>query len=294
MSIRIYKYIFPVAVALLALTACGGEDALTPSNADVNGFVPLADDNSATAQLRHAFYKETGSYLLFNDTLNTKDTKGNPELFDATYAMIGTGSVSSYDYKYSYITDVAAQQKFAEAVKTYLLNKLGKAKPYSFFLVNDISYVNSYGQTKHVNYLLATRGYVLSTDKGVMYNDPATYFSGMLANIIIDKFGRQPGTVTDLFYAYSKTLYGEYLSDHNIDATTVNVEWQYGFLEKFEDVWGGTDYYFPYQKRDLQDWVNAVLTMTRDEFVARYGSQQVMVNKFDTIRDIIKQMGFNI
>jgi hypothetical protein len=37
-----------------------------------------------------------------------------------------------------------------------------------------------------------------------------------------------------------------------------------------------------------------VLTMTRDEFVAKYGSQQIMVNKFDTIKGIIEQMGFNI
>jgi hypothetical protein len=292
MSIR--KYIFPVAVALLSLSACGSEDALTPSNADVNGFAPAASDNSATAQLRNAFYKETGSYLLFNDTLNATDTQGNPELFDASYAMTGTGSVDSYNYKYSYITDVTEQQKFAEDVKTYLLNKLGKAKPFSFFLVNDISYTNSYGRTKHVNYLLATRGYVLSTNNGAMYDDPESYFSGMLANIIIDKFGRLSSSVSDPFYAYSKTMYGEYLSDHNIDATVENVEWQYGFLEKFEDIWGGTDYNFPYETRDLTDWVNVVLTMTRDEFVAKYGSQQIMVNKFDTIKGIIEQMGFNI
>ncbi len=293
MSRKIYECVFLAFIGLLGLTACGGEDDLAPSNADVNGFAPEAGDNSATAQLRNDFYKETGSYLLFNDTLNSKDTKGNPELFDARYAMIGTGS-NTYDYKYGYITDVAQQKKFADAVRTYLLDKLGKAKPFSFLLVNDISYVNSYGNTKHLNYLLATRGYVISCNDGAIFNDTEAFFSAMIAGIIIDKFGRQPGSVTDPFYAYGKTLYGEYLSDHDIDATIENVEWQYGFMEKFEDVWGGDDYYFPFEKRDLQDWVNAVLTMTRDEFVAKYGSVQIMVNKYDTIKGIIEQMGFNI
>jgi hypothetical protein len=65
-------------------------------------------------------------------------------------------------------------------------------------------------------------------------------------------------------------------------------------LEKFEDIWGGTDYNFPYESVICTDWVNVVLTMTRDEFVAKYGSQQIMVNKFDTIKGIIEQMGFNI
>ena len=72
------------------------------------------------------------------------------------------------------------------------------------------------------------------------------------------------------------------------------MEWQYGFMEKFDDIWGGSDCYFPYEKRDLQDWVNAVLAMSRDEFVAKYGSSQVMVNKYDTMKGIIEQMGFNI
>lgn len=290
---RIYKYILSAAVALSMLTACGGEDDLTPSNVDVNGFAPTADDNSATAQLRNAFYKETGSYLLFNDTLTTKDTKGRPELFDATYAMIGSGSYSQ-DYRYSYITDVADQQRFSEAVKTHLLNKLDKARPFSFLLVNDISYVNSSGRTKHEDYLLAPRGYVLSTDNGQMYDDPEGYFSDMLANIVVDKFERQASAVTDPFYAYGKTLYGEDLNDHDIDATEENVEWQYGFLEKFESFWSATGYYFPYRQRDLQDWVDVVLTMSRDDFVAKYGSQQIMVNKFDTLKGIIMQMGFNI
>lgn len=275
------------------LTACGGENDLTPSNADVNGFAPAADDNSATAQLRNAFYKATGIFLLFNDTLTSTDTKGRPELFDATYAMIGSVS-NSQDYRYSYITDVADQQRFSEAVKTYLLNKLGKARPFSFLLVNDISYVNYNGSTKHVDYLLAPRGYVLSTDNGQMYDDPEGYFSDMLANIVVDKFERQASAVTDPFYAYGKTLYGNDLNDHDIDATEENVEWQYGFLEKFESFWSATDYYFPDRQRDLQDWVDVVLTMSRDEFVAKYGSQQIMVNKFDTLKSIIEQMGFNI
>lgn len=290
---RIYKYILSAAVALSMLTACGGEDDLTPSNVDVNGFAPTADDNSATAQLRNAFYKETGSYLLFNDTLTTKDTKGRPELFDATYAMIGSGSYSQ-DYRYSYITDVADQQRFSEAVKTHLLNKLGKARPFSFLLVNDISYVNSSGRTKHEDYLLAPRGYVLSTDNGQMYDDPEGYFSDMLANIVVDKFERQASAVTDPFYAYGKTLYGDDLNDHDIDATEENVEWQYGFLEKFESFWSASEYYFPDRQRDLQDWVDVVLTMSRDDFVAKYGSQQIMVNKYDTLKGIIMQMGFNI
>ena len=174
-----------------------------------------------------------------------------------------------------------------------MLNKLGKARPFSILLVNDISY-DYYGSIKHVGYLLAPRGYVLSTDNGQMYNDPEGYFSDMLANIVVDKFERQASALTDPFYAYGKTLYDGDLNDHGIDATEENVEWRYGFLEKFESFWSATEYYFPDRQRDLQDWVDVVLTMSRDDFVAKYGSQQIMVNKYDTLKGIIMQMGFNI
>lgn len=174
-----------------------------------------------------------------------------------------------------------------------MLNKLGKARPFSILLVNDISYDN-YGSIKHVGYVLAPRGYVLSTENGQMYDDPKGYFSDMLANIVVDKFERQASAVTDPFYAYGKTLYNGDLNAHGIDATEENVEWQYGFLEKFESFWSATEYYFPDRQQDLQDWVDVVLTMSRDDFVAKYGSQQIMVNKYDTLKGIIMQMGFNI
>jgi hypothetical protein len=217
MSIR--KYIFPVAVALLSLSACGSEDALTPSNADVNGFAPAASDNSATAQLRNAFYKETGSYLLFNDTLNATDTQGNPELFDASYAMTGTGSVDSYNYKYSYITDVTEQQKFAEDVKTYLLNKLGKANPsLSCSSTTSVMSTVMVGQSMSTTYLLpvamcSARTTALCTTIRRAISPACSPTSSSISSADCQ------ATVTDPFYAYSKTLYGEYLSDHDIDAT---------------------------------------------------------------------------
>ena len=56
MSKGIYKYVFMAVVGVLALKACGGEDDLTPSIAEVNGFAPAGGDYCATARLRYEFY----------------------------------------------------------------------------------------------------------------------------------------------------------------------------------------------------------------------------------------------
>lgn len=286
----ICKYIFLAFLALPTLASCSNEDDLTPSNADINGFAPEASDNSRTAQIRNDFFKATGAYLLFNDTLVSKSTNGQPELFDITYAMVGSGSVSSYDYQYTYITDVAEQQKAADALQKYLARRLGKQVPFSFLLVDDISYTNFYGRTKHVAYLLGTRGYAISTSNGEMYDDPKSYFNDMLLNIVIDRFNRQSSKVTDAFYAYSKDHYRANLTAD--DMAIENVEHVYGFMEKF-DFWGNGYYFLPDEERDAKDYISAVLTMSRDKFVAQYGDYSVMVEKYDMMRSIITDMGFN-
>ena len=287
----IYKYIFLAFLALPLLGSCSNEDDLAPSNADINGFAPEASDNSQTAQIRNEFYKATGAYLLFNDTLVSKSTNGQPELFDVSYALVGSGSVSSYDYRYTYITDAAEQQKAADALQRFLTRRLGKQVPFSFLLVDDISYTNFYGRTKHVAYLLGTRGYAISTSNGEMYDDPKSYFNDMLLNIVIDRFNRQSSKVTDAFYAYSKDHYGANLTAD--DMAIENVEHVYGFMEKF-DTWGDGYYSLPYENRDVRDYISAVLTMTREEFVAQYGDYSVMVEKYDMMRSIITDMGFNL
>lgn len=287
---RIYKYIIGILVALPLLASCGSEDDLTPSGADINGFAPTASDNSPTAQIRNAFYQATGSYLLFNDTLVSRSTNGQPELFDVDYALIGSGSVDNYDYKYTYITDAASQQKAADALRTYLVSRLGKATPFSFLLVDDI-YYNSYGRKHHSSYLLGTRGYIISTGEGEMYNDPGSYFNSMLLDIAVDRFNRQSSTVTDAFYSYSKAYYGQAVADDEKDIE--NIEHVRGFMEKYEG-WTEDSYYYPNKSADVKDYTKAVLTMTRDEFRAEYGSYAIMVDKYDAMRTILVNMGFNL
>ena len=287
----IYKYIILVFIALPLLGSCSKEDDLTPSNADINGFAPEPTDNSLTAKIRNEFFKATGAYLLFNDTLVSMSTNGQPELFDITYAMVGSGSISSHNYQYTYITDAAEQQQAANALQKYLTRRLGKQVPFSFLLVDDIYYIKSNRKKKHVDYLLGTRGYVISTRNGEMYDDPQNYFNDMLLNIVIDRFNRQSSKVTDPFYAYSKDHYGEYLTDDEM--AIENVEHTYGFMEKF-DTWGDGSYSLPYEVRDVKDYISAVVTMTRDEFEAKYGDYSVMVEKYDMMRSIITNMGFNL
>lgn len=49
--------IFLLTLSTLAIIpSCSDDENLTPTNADINGFAPAADDNSTTAQIRNDFF----------------------------------------------------------------------------------------------------------------------------------------------------------------------------------------------------------------------------------------------
>ncbi len=282
------KYIATALIALGLLASCGGEDDLTPSYADINGFAPAADDNSLTAQIRNEFYNNTGAYLLFTDTLTTQTPSGKPEMLDISYAIAGSSSVYSRDYIYSYITEPTEQQKAADLVSSYLVPKLGEALPNAFFLVNEISYISG-SRTRYSSYLLGTRAYALSMDDGAAYEDPDAFANELLQEIIIDRIDQLGDDEKAEFLAFS---YDYYVEDLEKDSLTEQEIWDRGMFYYIESSYWGSYYYG--SSTDLQLWVDAVLEYTPEEFEQIYGSSAVMLSKFDVIRNIILDLGFNI
>lgn len=288
MAYNLLLALFAICISGVCV-ACGGEeDDTTPSYADVNGFAPADDDNSPTAQLRRDFYNQTGSYLLFKDTLITRTSDGRSELLDITYFIMGSIDwQSDYDYTYEYIEDIEQQRKAAEYVQKYLISRLGKNTPYSFFLVNDLHY-DYYGRLRQRDKVLGLRSYVISMGGGEAYEDPETYFGDMIVDIVKNSISRVPEEVMNQFYAFSKDYYG-----NDVEGSLTDQEvWDLGMFYYIEDDWWGN--YFYYESTDLSLWLEAVLTMSPSEFEAEYGSSSVMMEKYTLLREIILNQGFEI
>lgn len=293
-----------LALATLAIVpACDDEDGdLTPSNADINGFAPAEGDNSATAQIRNDFFSATGSYLLFTDTLVSHSSNGQPELFDASYSVTSSSTVSTgiddYSYRYVYITGADMQRQAASTLRQSLVAKLGRQLPFSFLLVDDIyyNYTTWSGATRqrHLPMLIAPRGYVISTQDGLLYQNADSLVNTLLADLVTARIGKASDDLTASFFAFSKDYYGEdfddlglSLDDFDDDPTLI---WNYGMFS-YGDYWGG---YFYSQSKDISDWVVAVLEQDRDTFAETYGSSATMMAKYDALKELIRNMGFNI
>lgn len=268
------------------LTSCSDDEDTSPSNAEVNAFAPAAADNSATAQLQREFYNETGVYLLFNDTLTAVNGQ-QPELLDLGWTISGS---YGYSYTYKYITDIDAQRTAADVLKRTLLKRLGKSKPFSVLIVDDIAY-ESYGRLRHSTNVLGVRCYAFNLDEGAELDDIDGYFSDMFLAIVKNVLDRNSEKL-DPFYAFSEEYYGEDLETFGWESLTEQETWDLGFFEYNESSYGGN--YFPYKSGDLQDWIEAVTTMSRAEFEAAYGSSATMMNKYETLVGIIESLGIEL
>lgn len=285
-----------LATMLLGLSSCSKEDKLTASGADENLFSPSSSDNSQLAQLRNSFHEKVGSYLLFNDTLVTKQTGTdvygqaiwNTEKVDLNYFMTND---DGYVYEYSYITDYAAQKKAAEYIQNNLVPRLGAAVPYSFLLVNKITkytytngvktVVKSYNKP-HPTLLLGMRCYAVSMENGSTYNNTA-FISTAFAQIIADKIKRLGDSALASFYNYSNKYYG---SDKENEEYNDDYARSIGFLKDYYS------YYYPYETTDLAKYEAALTTYSLAAFEAEYANYPICIAKFKILYTLCVNMGF--
>lgn len=279
-------------------TSCSSDEDTTPSLADTNGFAPADDDNSEEANLRRAFAKEVGSYLLFNDTLTKQqvsvDANGKPvykvETVDINYVMMGSSN-NTYKYTYEYLAD-ADKQKAAEAYKRTLGKKLGKINPYSVLLVDAINKWESYGGvyelTGQETYLLGERCYIFSMNGGEAYTDD-TYFDGMFEDILCDVFINKSRLLADYWSPVEK-LIGKYKIDLGYEQAYDNdVARSVGFLYDWNR------YFFCTKKaNDLANYVHAVCTYSEEEFEQEFDSYPMCVKRFKALRNAILAEGVKL
>ena len=301
---------FLIALAGL-LGACSNDEDTTPTDLEsVNKFAPADGDNSAEATLRRNFYKETGCYLLFNDTLSVtktgEDAYGKPiykvETIDLPFSFIGE-STSDYTYTYDYIKDETVREKAADFVKTKLLARLGKLAPYSVLLVNSISVWQTVDgslelldpdewpyEDPHPDYYLGSRCYAFSLQDGEAFDDEG-FFDSVVSQILYDRIHSKG----DAFLSDFTGLVSKYESMTSADKEEIgqeygkNLDWAHslGFLKD-------SYYYTVSQTDDLKSYIDAICTTTVEDFEKQYGKYPICVERFKVLRNKVLEMGVKL
>lgn len=303
---RLYFYI--CFIALLTM-ACAKEDSLTPSGIEENYLAIPEDATDPVSVLRREFQERTGIHLLFNDTIRHEQqgtyNDGTPiwytETIDFNFHIVNS---DDYGYRFGYITDYNEMVSASEAVETYILPNFGeKVRPYSLFLVNSCSWegYNS-GERKNgiweEDYLNGLRCLCLSMGDFIDLSDEekATYCTNLIQGMVSDRLTNlaNDDTTLDAFYAFCEEYYYYYFDEvklpSGMDPDNMTAEDMYtlGFLE--DDFW----LWFPGDEEDLVDYIDAIFNMDEEEFKATYADYSIIIEKYDILKNIIVEMGYNI
>lgn len=301
----ILLYIF-CGFILLGAFSCQTEDELMPDPAQPNLFAPKDDATDPISVMRRDFYKETGCYLLFSDTLkntpNGTDAYGNQlydrELLDLTY---GINSSVRWKFRFYYINGYEAQLAAAQTLKDKLLPAISpRYYPYSFLLVKDMesyAWQVEEGEEEGVwtgpyemPYYIGVRAMAVSIDQ--LEDDP----EGTILQLSRELINKYLAT-TDMteFEAPGKKYYGIF--------NTPLYELNFDSVEDFVRQTGILSYYYDEEyeelsvdskQDDINAYLNAILGQSEEDFRSEHEGEVIVLKKYDFLRNLLIKGGFNV
>ena len=290
----ILNIILPLAVMGGLATSCSKDDECQEVDlADpTNYFIPRDDDDSETAQLRRQFKEETGSYLLFNDTIQHyllgKDVNGEDlyfnELLDVEYSTTSVNPTSK-PYTYTYLKTYARQSQAVDFVKEYILSHFSDGlRPFSYLFVNAIYGKDEWGNSTKPYAVTGERAIVLAL--GGLSKLTTAASKKKLANkhllIIVGKIASDHSSYFTEFKSVSNGYYGVSFSVPD-GMTKDEVGREYGFI-------GVPSIHLPTYDQDVKAYASLVLTYTDAQIETKYAKYPLVIQKAKLFRESLINM----
>ena len=302
MKTNVMKYI-GVCAALFMFAACAEEDVpLVGYDDPADWFSPAPGAMDETSVLRREFFNKTGSYLLFNDTVQHNllgyNINGDPVYFTELLSIgytVGAQNAEQTVYTYEYLQDIESQR---EAVKyleeNILVHMSNKIKPYSWFLANRITgkydnqTLNPYcvaGQRS-----IAISCYLVKSLSGSRLQQ----FNTQVLQIIINRLVENHQAEFTDFYSVSSAYYSGVFTA-NSDAENTEILRSCGFLCRGKNPYNiDANGYYPDNVTDLRYFARLLVSYTPEQLEKLYGQYPKVMEKLEILRHTLEELGFNI
>ncbi|MCI9172066.1 MAG: hypothetical protein HFJ92_03020 [Muribaculaceae bacterium] len=285
-------------------TSCSDdEEILEPSVGVVDNLFAVPDDATGPeAELRRNFFKETGTYLMFNDLLSHtvigQDAYGNDvykdEYIDFTYNLTSSGG---YAPIFEYITDDNAKEAAADLFLKHMYPHVEGSSllPFSVLLVDNLQTAGYSGEYKDASTASCWRCLAVSMGKLLEATDEeaATLAKAVLKDLVsthVGVYNDEFEEFLDLSYEYA----GEYITDYidDWDRSDMTLIYEMGYLSYMESWRGPQSDYFPYENVDFNNFFNAVMDRDEADFMAEFGEYPLIVTKYNIIKNVIISLGY--
>ena len=286
--------------ATTVLTACGSEDALTPDfkNPSAN-FMPATDDQSAEAQLRRQFFSQTGSYLLFNDTIQRQllgtDINGQQRYFietvDLTYSVGQSGTMNS-TYSFTLLQTQEQKQQVTAFLQQYVLPHLtGRLRPYSWFLCNVINSYSDNASAPSKPYSAGNQRCIAVAGNFLILRERTEtqqqQYAQRILNGVVGQLAANNSSAFGEFYKFSAAYYSVDYSKLGYDSRPSQADlYRLGFLSSTSIS------SFPSMNTDLGVYALLVIQYTDEQLAKQYSSYPIILEKTAVVRRIMKELGY--
>lgn len=290
-----------------ACWACSDKEDLTPSNNDRNMFDMPDFSSPEEMQIRRDFYKETGSYLIFNDSLyyrNLNTPQGSdPEcvILDLQYQI--SGITDDAPIRYTLLQNMEDKTSAARFLQEEILSWLSpKFYSYTFFLVDEFfnsketfswitwEYVwEEFPDEAYSGYNATLVAYsdFYSKDEAERYS----YKREILKTIVEKNHTQIKESEYDDFYNVFPKFYTK--RPEKKDGDYEETVWEVGYLNTYLRDWAKD---FWSKKYDLLAYVTEIYSLTEEEFDAKYDEEKypIVHQKKEALVKIFERNGVRV
>lgn len=305
-----------VLATLLLAAACKKEKALEPSNGDENHFIIKDNPADPADHAIYQFYQSTGIACFYNDTIAKKEVRNNAGIpqyayikLSLSYSLFGNQILN-----FKYIPSKAPIPALMTLLKEKLIPRLPKGMVIpSILLVDSLWNTLPVQNTTIVDGWTALQGFntvaIKLMDVEVMNNeDKEIYIASILAGLAEKKMStafaeelqknffsisRQPGVNPlpfDIYYGLPFYIF--------MDPATVPEPGTIGFLKYInvgDPMWPPMYLITPPREMDdIRTYLTAAFRYSTAAFNNQYAGQELILQKFNIIRNIAEKAGFSL
>lgn len=284
-------------MAILTLGSCSKEnDPVIDITDPAEVFLPAPDATDEISEIRRQFFKETGSYLLFNDTLQHKfigqDANGEAlyftEVLDIKYEVGQTGTPPSFPYTFTYLNTEKCKSAL-EYMKQFIFPHFSEElRPYSWLLVGNINGKDNNNKVIHPYAAAGQRGIILACAQ--LDNLKTDAQKQQLANrhlvIIVQNLANKNANTFSEFTAVNSNDYSQYYSVAE-GKTTLETVREKGFL-------GATNNYgtYPTQSEDISAYSSLIVSYSTDQIEKAYANYPLIIKKVRLFKEALEKLGY--
>lgn len=288
----------------LDMSGCGKELLTGEAYPDVNLFAPDEADHSANAELRRSFYNQTGSYLLFSDTLRRAD---RIRVLSIPYNVTITGRdyYEAQLYRLKYLTNSSQRTQAAEFIRTRMAKFVSKqAMPYSVLLVDTIvaypyeKSLKTYNMEKPDVRQITVFG--MQTLAIARMGDLAkkspkeqkTLAVEILNNLVKEVMRHTDEDTLASYYAISAAYYDKAFSKEEGNLPDIKDMRELGFLKCYRFKPDNMSFYPA--SRDLETFVKELLGKSEAQWRSEHGAYPLVIRKLEILKSVIEKKGISL